>query len=250
MNVPIQIVAPNFQLAWANAISRLKENHWSVWNLVVQIENPCECDLDFHALLTSFAKQNNLITPKQVAFTIFPYTYYNHSNSKEELYQKYWRFFRYTRKKAHRGWGTYFERMIRYNPYGREGEEVDQLSTVIDGIKSRSRNYGASYVMIIPYPQRDGRRQMGAPCLNYITVQVEQGPTGLQTNLLAVYRNHDFLERAYGNYFGLCELLKYISQESGTCVGKVTCVSSHAFVARRKGELFRVAGVIKEGAKE
>lgn len=56
----------------------------------------------------------------------------------------------------------------------------------------------------------------------------------MNLGLLAVYRNHDFLERAYGNYWGLCNLLNFIANEVGATPGPLTCVSSHAYVDKKK----------------
>lgn len=123
------------------------------------------------------------------------------------------------------------------------------MGSIIDNINSRSTNYGASYVITIPYPHRDINKLRGAPCLNYITVQVEYADdscTQKQINLLAVYRSHDFLQRAYGNYLGLRNLLKYIAVETSSQVGVLTCVSSRADVSNQKIELLNIAKSILE----
>ncbi|MCJ7504472.1 MAG: hypothetical protein MUP80_15640, partial [Acidobacteriia bacterium] len=97
----------------------------------------------------------------------------------------------------------------------------------------------AAYTVLIQKPGGETVRPLGGPCLNYIAVQTEQGQAGrpLTLALLAVYRNHDFLERAYGNYWGLCNLLMFLAKEVGGLPGPLTCVSSHAYVAGKKREL-------------
>ena len=241
MNRPIVICENSFQIAWAQAILALSDHNWNAWNLLLQIDHPELYDKTTDDLLVSFAKKQKLILPKHVAHTIFPQTFLKNNISKDRLYEKYWRFFKMSRKMPHSGWGTYFERMIRYStPKG----DIDQLGSIIDNIKSRSRNYGASYTMVIPYPHRDLNKLMGAPCLNYITIQVEKTETRKKINLLAVYRNHDFTERAYGNYWGLCNLLKYIVQETNCSMGTLTCVSSHAFVPKNREEIVAIANNI------
>jgi len=245
MNTPTLIVASSFQEVWAQALLKLKASHWEMWNLVVQISCPSVIDLEIQGNVMHFAQQHRLITPVQVAHTIFPYKLYKHSTSRDMLYKKYWRYFKFTRTQPHRGWGTYFERMIRYSPDGNNSHAVDQLSNIIDAINERNTNYGAAYVVVIPYPQKESKRKMGAPCLNYLTVQVETGEIQkYRINLLAVYRNHDFLERAYGNYLGLCKLLEYIAAETNSEVGKLTCISSHAYVPNYKRELISLADLI------
>ena len=248
MNVPSVITAHSFQAAWAQVVVGLKSSDWLTWNLVVQIDSPSVIDPDIQNCMMEFAKCHGLITPVQVAHTIFPYKFYKSGIDRDRLYQKYWRYFKFTRTQPHRGWGTYFERMIRYAPNGDNVQAVDQLATIIDAINGRSRNYGAAYTIVIPYPQKDSRRMMGAPCLNYLTVQVETTGRCKRINLLAVYRNHDFLERAYGNYLGLCKLLEYIAIETNSEIGSFTCVSSRAYVPRHKQALYALAkSVLEEG---
>jgi thymidylate synthase len=75
---------------------------------------------------------------------------------------------------------------------------------------------------------------MGAPCLNYVAVQLDADTKTM--GLLAVYRNHDFFERAYGNYWGLCNLLRFMAKETNFNPGVLTCVSSHAYVDKNKTE--------------
>jgi thymidylate synthase len=131
--------------------------------------------------------------------------------------------------------------MISYpTPIG----DIDQLGGIIDNINDRSINYGASYIIIIPCPNKDLNKIMGAPCLNYITIQTEKIPNPDNKkiiNMLAVYRNHDFTRKAYGNYFGLSNLLKYIAHETNSQIGTLTCVSSHAFVTDYRSALLDIA---------
>jgi len=244
MNRPIMIYEDSFQTAWAKAIIALRDNHWKAWNLIVQIDYPNFSDKKINELLVRFANEHNLITPKHVAHTIFPQTFYRENISRDRFYKKYWRFFKSSRKKPHSGWGTYFERMIKYTtPAG----DIDQLGNIIDNIKNRQTNYGASYNIITPYPHRDLNRIMGAPCLGYVTIQVEyvdELKDNKEINLFAVYRNHDFTERAYGNYLGLCNLIKYISYETNSKIGSLTCVSSCADIPKHKTKLLDIAELI------
>jgi thymidylate synthase len=249
MNSPIVICENSFQLVWAQAIIALKTNHWDAWNIVVQIDHPELFNKKINNLLEEFVKkhkteENKLISPKHVAHTIFPQRFFTKGISKDKLYEKYWRFFKRPRKEPRHGWGTYFVRMISYpTPDG----DIDQLGGIIKNINDRPKNYGASYTIVIPCPHQDLNRIMGGPCLNYITIQTENA-SGLKDikiiNMLAVYRNHDFTKRAYGNYLGLCHLLKYIAHETNSQIGTLTCVSSHAFLQECKQPLLEIANAI------
>jgi len=235
INEPHCIVSNDFQNAWLEAIRHLVTTHWELRNLVVHIKNPGVLDQSFHIRLEAFAKAQRILGPKHVAYTIFPYRLYARKGAAGMLFQAYNRhdglYERLHRRKP--GWGTYFRRMTLYE--GRDGP-INQLDRIIDAIRNRTNLSRAAYAILIQHPGGETVRPRGGPCLNYIAVQAESGPP-LSLGLLAVYRNHDFLERAYGNYWGLCNLLLFLAKETGGTPGPLTCVSSHAYVAGSKTAL-------------
>ena len=241
MNNPRLIVADDFSVAWAKAVIELKENNWNAWNWVVTIKDPCVVNNDAIKEMSGFCLSKGLLSPDKVQHTIFPLAFYknNRVHNRNEFYRAYNKFYGLTRKMPHSGWGTYFKRMISYTTS--EGKKYDQLGHIIDHINKRPTNYGSANFMVIPQIGKDSNRIMGSPCLNYVTVQVEKDKKNKIINLLAVYRNHDFRERTFGNYWGLCELLKYICTETYSAVGRVTCVSSHAFIKNDKNDLYLIA---------
>lgn len=225
MNHPHIIIADNFQKGWADAVIYLKSCGWDAWNLIVQIENSIKIKQTVDDKVTDFAKELRIKTPRQVVYTIFPYQQYKKGN-RDSLYANYNTFHRRTKT----AWGTYFYRMIRYE---RDGRTHNQLENIIKAIKSRRNTTRAGYTIIIQYPGGESIRPLGGPCLNYLAVQVEPGDKR-KIGLLAVYRNHEFIERAYGNYRGLCLLINYIAHETNSDPGTLTCVSSHAYVKSNK----------------
>jgi len=234
MTTPVLIQNESFQEIWREAVKLLSDNHWGYYNLVVQITNPNLLDDVFHMRMTKFAKDLGRVPPKDVAYTIFPFGLYN--GDAQALYNSYLkRFFPWSRKKIHRGWGTYFERMINYLDKSGKGR-VNQLDNIIKAINTRGRVCTAAYTITITYPGGETIRPLGGPCLNYLTVQLLPGDQP-RLGLMAIYRNHEFLERAYGNYYGLCKLLQFLNSETHTLPGYITCISSHAFVISSKNEL-------------
>lgn len=121
------------------------------------------------------------------------------------------------------------------------------LEHVLGTAEARARNGAAGaleedarltalFLWAIQATETSGGRRRGGPCLNYIAVQMEHGnPDAL--GLMCVYRNHDFLERAYGNYWGLCNLLCFVAEETDSAPGPLTCVSSRAHVENKKSTL-------------
>lgn len=232
INEPVVLRTDGFQEAWLKAVRLLMNMHWEHRNLMVQITNPAHFDQKLHDRVTDFAQQEGMLGPKHIAYTIFPHGLYQQTGSAERLFEVYNRrnglFERLDRRK--RSWGTYFRRMTHYD---KTGHIVNQLDNVIRAIRTRQSVSKAAYTAIIQKPGRETVRLRGGPCLNYLAIQLEpRDPTVF--GLLAVYRNHDFLERAYGNYWGLCNLLQFLAAEVKATVGPLTCVSSHAYVSRSK----------------
>jgi len=235
INEPISLVHENFQEAWLTVVKKLMISNWELHNIVVQVRNPSRFDTHFHEALENFIESEGLLGPKHVAYTIFPHKLYHRKGDAEALFDAYNRcegLFEKLQRRKH-GWGSYFRRMTCYeNANGM----VNQLNNIINAIRCRNRVSKAAYTIVIQKPGNETVRPRGGPCLNYIALQIE---FGLQISVggLAVYRNHDFLERAYGNYWGLCNLLMFLASEVNGVSGPLTCISSHAYVERKRRKL-------------
>ena len=231
INEPIKLTTDDFQQAWLEVVRILIRRSWEVRNLMVQIKNPQSFDSNLHQKISRFSKDQGLLSPKHIAYTIFPHRLYEHEGEAAQLFHAYNRpnglFRRLHRRKP--SWGTYFQRMTYYD---KNGEIVNQLSNIIQAIRTRDKLSKAAYTIIVQNPGGETIRPRGGPCLNYVAVQIEPRPKTL--GLLAVYRNHDFLKRAYGNYWGLCNLLKFMATEVEANIGPLTCVSSRAYVDNGK----------------
>jgi len=238
MNKPVLISELSFQNAWLKASKCVADNRWEMQNLLVHIENISLFDNDMHQKVCAFSNSVGLLGPKHVAYTIFPHKQYKGQGTAKRLYENYNKhngFYDWTRKRARSGWGTYFRRMTQYEIQGKP--PVNQLNEIITSINSRQNTYKAAYTIVIQKPGRETIRPLGGPCLNYIAVQGKSGlPRKLE--LLCVYRNQDFLERAYGNYWGLCNLARFLAKETESEFGSITCISSHAYVDKHR-EMFR-----------
>lgn len=212
--------------AWLAMCDYVLASRNEVRNLMVAVADPTTIDPTIHNAIEAFCHAQGLLPPKHVAYTIFPEGLARR-RSVSELFAAYNRqrgFF--DRKKT--SWGTYFRRMTWYE--GRGGP-INQLGRIIDAINSRTRCHRAAYTIAIQHPGGESVRPRGAPCLNYLAIQMEPSETRT-VSLLAVYRNHDIVERAYGNYLGLGQLLAFLCRETGSCVGQLTCLSSHAYINR------------------
>jgi len=228
---PHLIEAENPGQAWLAMCNCVLANHNEVRNLVVVIHDPISVDPLVDMTVEAFCRSQGLRTPKHVAYTIFPQGLARrHAGS--DLFTAYNRtggFF----DRVKTSWGTYFRRMTYYE--GRDGP-VNQLARIIEGVNSRKACHRAAYTVTIQQPGSENVRARGAPCLNYLALQME--PDRPRTiSLLAVYRNHDVVERAYGNFVGLGWLLGFLCRETNSAVGQLTCLSAHAYIDRSIGAL-------------
>ena len=195
-------------------------------NLIVHFKFPLQLCDSIHNSYSNFCMDNNLNEPNKVAATIFPKrTYHILNRDRQKLYKKYHRI----HKVVKGTWGSYFQQMIGWKDSG--GKVINQIEEIINMMNDRDRTYKTSYMIQISNPIRHFGWPRGLPCLQKVFVQLD-GPSR-KMSLLSVYRNHDFGEKAYGNYMGLGHLLEFLAYETGFEIGEVTCVSSHAFIDRR-----------------
>lgn len=234
IGIPETVVAGTPQAAWLSALGLLHSHGWELNNLIVQIQDPAAFDETLHAEIDRFARAESLLPPKDVAYTIFPHNLYRTHGDAARLFEAYNRpggMFQRLQRRTGR-WGTYFRRLTAYETT--RGAE-NQLKRIIDCMNTRDTVCRAAYTAVIPIPGSETVRKLGAPCLNYIAVQSSPQPNAPPlVGLLAVYRNHDFLNKAYGNYWGLCHLVCFIAQETASIPGPLTCISSHAYVQSKK----------------
>jgi thymidylate synthase len=172
---------------------------------------------------------------RQVAHTIFPNSTYENVANKDAI-----RLFDiYNRKggmydRLKTGWGTYFRRMTHLLAVIKGNTlYINQLAELIDMLKKRKKIYKSAYTITISAPGIDNKKIYGGPCLNSICLQLSKNHNGKKSiNLLAIYRNHNFVQRAFGNYVGLGQLLNFICEQCLFEMGSLTCISSHATLSR------------------
>lgn len=169
---------------------------------------------------------------RDVIQTIFPYDLAWRCGSRADLYSAYLRrhdrAMRYTRNRAK--WGTYFERLIRFPG----SPDTNQLERVIEKLNCWQRSNRTGLVFHLSNPARDAPRTRGGPCWHF--GEVIWHPDD-RLDLVAVYRNHDFFNKALGNFIALGQLLNFICMASGKNVGQLSCHSVHAYNGGNAAEL-------------
>lgn len=224
-NKGVLLSASNISIGWLKAVEHILSCGGKCFNLIVQIEKPTETDRGINDAFLRVCERHKIPFPQKAANTIFPQSIYKRSHkSRERLFGRYIRIY----PKVKRGkWGTYFGRMIEW-PFIEEEQPINQLEKVIQTMRNRSNVFASAYTIQICSPERNFCQPRGGPCLNFITLQLEKA-TG-RLSMRALYRNHDFITKAYGNYLGLGYLLKFLCDQTKFSLGTLTCVSSHAYI--------------------
>jgi hypothetical protein len=218
--------------AWlAGARHLLAQPDGQASNLGVSIANPIAERPELRRELEAFAMElsrrgREVPRIESVAGTIFPSSFYRPRAADPEthLYDLEQRIRAVVRKHRQNRGGTYFERLVAY-PVG-NGQTMNQLHHVIERLRSASRSgrrNGNQYELALFHPERD-TYPVGFPCLSHVSITLING----RLDATAVYRNQYFVGRAYGNYLGLGEVLRFLATESGFAVGELLCVASHA----------------------
>lgn len=207
--------------AWKDASAYLlSQPHKEATALLVEINQPTKFNKQW---LTDYNPRNygeEFDDLRLVIRTIFPYKLWELCDSRSQLYEKYMRVFS---RGKNRSWGTYFQRMINFKA-SRSGEKpINQVENVIGKLNSWPNRSKTGLKIHISSPALDSLRPRNGPCLQYLQFHV-----GDRLGMTAVYRNHDFTNKALGNYIGLGQLLKFIAEESGKQPGTLTCFSIHA----------------------
>lgn len=195
-----------------------------IFNLFTTVEQPTVFDIAW--LQAHSPRRRGLGTDdlREVIKTIFPYDLAHRLPDRQSLYSEY--LLRHERAMGfvrNRGtWGTYFERLVRFPDH----PDTNQLETVISKLRTWQKRSGTSLVFHLSTPARDTPRTRGGPCWQFGEIVWHPGD---RLDLVVVYRNHDFFNKALGNFIGLGQLLNFICAASGKTPGRLLCHSVHAY---------------------
>ena len=213
--------------AWLAAAEYLVATGGEAYNLVIDVDDPVTHTAADRAVvmgLDDFLRGRRVNPAATVANTIFPQDLYRR-HGPDAFVAEYLRAYDAIRKK---GWGRYFERMVRWPGDG--GATTDQLHALVGrlrGQRESAQTYRHVYEMTLFDPARDAARNRNRQCMSFLSFKLH--PTrGLM--LTAMYRNHHYISRTLGNLIGLGNLMAYIAGRVGVAVGPLTCVSTHAEV--------------------
>lgn len=224
--------------AWVNVCNHLinhPRNHDT--NLFIEIETPCN-----FTDLSSWLKHYNpdKFVPdagkvRHVVNTIFPFGLKSFYGDRKDFYSKYSSIFN---KSTNKSWGTYFQRLIAFGKGCIEGSDrPNQLENAIKALLGKSTQKNFITFHLTASNIESNVRPLGSPCWQYGELIVNEKD---QIDLIAVYRNHDYHNKALGNFIGLAKLLDFICAESGHQTGRLLIHSIHAYSSQPISKLTRL----------
>jgi len=212
--------------AWLAVCAHLLANNHAATNVVVVITDPLYFE---DAWLSRFDPAVVKATGddiRDVMNTIFPQKTLDNSENRQAFYERYKKAHRRGRKK---GWGTYFLRLVQFGE-----QEENQIENAIHALKEWKNNPHAAVTFHLSSPETDSIRPRGGPCWHYGEILC---PDKGSAELVAVYRNHDYFNKALGNFLALARLLRYIGDQTGRVPAKLACHSARAYYDATKGDL-------------
>ncbi|MFZ1343593.1 thymidylate synthase [Thiothrix eikelboomii] len=223
--------------AWKKGCGAILENNGDLYNLFTTIENPNYLEDSWIFEYDPRRMYKNSASLSDVINTIFPYKM-DISQGREDFYNNYLKLHRSKKRigaKKKKRWGTYFERMICFG-----SKEINQIEEIISVLLNDKRHLKALNPIHITSCEYDSlKKRLGNPCLQYIQFTFADKDT---INATVVYRNHDFLKKALGNFIGLGMLLKFIAHHTNKKVGSLSCLSTHAFTDHKRN-LIKLADI-------
>ena len=213
--------------AWKAASGHLLANGGSDTNVMVEISDPMHLGGDWLTRFDPREVREKADRIRDVMNTIFPQKTWDNSADRAAFYTRY--------KKAHRRgrikrWGTYFMRLINFG----ESHE-NQLENIVAALSGGwANNPKAAMTIHLSSAETDTLRPLGAPCWHFAEVLCPQKDV---VELVAVYRNHDYFNKALGNFIGLSRLLRFIADETGRKPGRLTCHSVRGYFEGSKQDL-------------
>ena len=208
--------------AWKNASKLVlaSETH-RIRNLIVEIQDPITFDRNWLRRFDpkSVGAKDRLSVVVKV---LFPFSGKRANETRQQFYARWRKVLEKNRAKGtlHAGWGTYFSRLTAFN--GNENQ-LEEMVQVLSQWKFRPE---AAIVAHLSSATVDPLRPIGSPCLQYIEILWGRDDV---IDLVAVYRNHDFLNKALGTTSDSGSFLRFISSESGKKPGRVVCHSVRAY---------------------
>ncbi len=249
---PYLITEKNLSIAWARAFLHV---HMETDDALIVALRDFDSDIPLQDAEISTAldeKLTSLDVPRidHTALTIVPYERWLRQGkvSIEELSDWYLKHFlpRLKARCLKNRHGTYFERFISYSGIKQkdgkwEVNTVNQIAYVINFWKNaqkserRPRRSALQLSCFDPAKDDNGAALAGFPCLQQVSFTYHEAGS---LELSAYYPTQYLLERAYGNYLGLCQLGHMVAHSLGVKLTRFTCFVAQPELGKSPGRDF------------
>ena len=241
----------NVSVAWARVFLRvLQEEEVSPVVVVIRdmaIEGPEELSEVRNSLDELLEEDGKGLSCNTVANTIFP-SIWNPNAERQELYDRYERILPRLRKDRRNKNGLYFQRLISYGGDEESGNSVNQLEHIIQTWhKGNHRRTALQASLFDPRKDHTDQRQRGFPCLQQVSF-APCGDGGL--SITGYYATQYVVERAYGNYLGLCRLGQFMAHEMGLKLDQMVCIATPVKLERPKKTIKGLAERVGKALKD
>jgi hypothetical protein len=240
---------PDCASAWLEAIKRVNaQPDHEAHNVVIDVTDPTAGASPLHPIV---ARVNDLLVTHEksvegIANTIFPWALYERYRMPAFIEAFHTRVL--PKVRINRRWsGYYFERMTRMPVVGSD-KPLDQLSRMIARINDKNNTSLNKHEISLFDPDRDVTGSpYGGQCLSFLSFHLRSARSDSPKTLLltAQYRNHFYVEKLLGNLIGLGRLMAFVAAETGTKVGALTVISTHAEVDTLKSTRQEIAKLIE-----
>ena len=247
MKGPVIIEETNLSIAWARAFLEVYESE-EVAPLVVVVTDVADQYLvEVSAIrnaLDELLEACGKVSCQTLAHTIFPSGMWNKDARRKELFDRYLMMLPRLRR-LHTGnrYGLYFERLIGFgcDKQGRGG--VNQLEHILCTWNRGNRRRTALQASLFdPRKDHTHQRQRGFPCLQQVSF-ARTNKDGLAVT--GYYATQHIVEKAYGNYLGLCRLGQFMAHEMGLRLDRMTCIATPGKRDRPKSQLRAFAETVR-----
>ena len=225
--VPIIINEKNLSYAWCRVLLHIIDNPGKeISPLVISLtgfnQGITNEDQSIRDALDNCLKDRDQ-SIDTVANTIFPSSIWRHSKyDRKKFFEAYIKNLpRIKALNSKNKRGIYFERLISFGSGPHNG---NQLEHIIYEYKSHPKIRRNMFQASIFDPGRDhipDLWQLGFPCLQHISFVPNNKDETLIIN--AFYATQQLINKAYGNYLGLCRLGHFMAHEMGLKFDRMNC---------------------------
>lgn len=229
LEVPI-FCSSNLSIAWSKAFRFSMEHAGDVVSpLVVRVDVPANgiprTSIPIESALNEFLAVNSKQAISTVASTIFPNAFWdeNSPSAADELYKRYDKIWPRLKKCRPNCRGTYFRRLTAYKPKIPGAKPINQLQKLVEKYEKGNHSRSALQLSTVDITQDLNSTRPGFPCLQQIALN-PLDKDGLV--ITGFYGLQYIVERAYGNYVGLCQLGRFLAKEMGLPLCRMICIAS------------------------